>query len=202
MFCTLCQKYTKDSFQVCNCGTLCQNCFRDQYVIYNYEYLIFPQQCAFCGRQLSHEKREVFKNYIRRREEQRQLEEEENDEPVLEEALRRFDEWIRIMKDDQIKEALNLKYDDGRTMRKIAKRRLRKRETVVDYYNAIRKWADGRNLNDQALKDEFIRGLPQHMVHHFKHLEIDTSMMEAVRVAETLEKKIHRNQHRRRRDNN
>ena len=66
MFCIQCQKYTKQTFHVCNCVFLCQNCFLDSYVIYNYEYLIYPETCTLCTRPLSDKRRELLKTYIKK----------------------------------------------------------------------------------------------------------------------------------------
>ena len=56
---------TKQTFHVCSCGFLCQNCFLDSYIIYNYEYLRYPETCMVCARPLSDKKRETLRTYIK-----------------------------------------------------------------------------------------------------------------------------------------
>ncbi len=102
-------------------------------------------------------------------------------------SLKRDDENITI---ELIIEALKLRYEEDRNdisiRNKIAKRVLREGESISQYYNEMRKWADHINMNDATLKFEFIKGLPQFMIEQIIAQGLETCT-DTVRYAKTLE---------------
>ena len=91
---------------------------------------------------------------------------------------------------EEIKELLKLRYDEEADTigirHKIGKRRLKKGESIQDYYREMRLWADKIDLDDETLKYELINGLPQYMIEHIVSRGTDTSI-DVIKQAKRLE---------------
>ena len=108
-------------------------------------------------------------------------------------ALEAYDTMLRNDEGigyDQLKERLIARFDDERInlviRAKIGKRKLKAGESVVDFFNDLRKLADKISLEDQALLYAFISGLGPDMAEHIVCQSPDTAN-QAFQLAKTLE---------------
>ena len=111
----------------------------------------------------------------------------ENDAEEAFDSIRREQPNANI---EEIKELLKLRYDEDDDSigirNKMGKRKLKNGETVNEYYNEIKTWADKINLDDETLKYELINGLPRYMIEHIISGETDSSI-DVIKQARRLE---------------
>ena len=111
----------------------------------------------------------------------------ENDAEEAFDSIRREQPNANI---EEIKELLKLRYDEDDDSigirNKMGKRKLKNGETVNEYYNEIKTWADKINLDDETLKYELINGLPRYMIEHIISREMDSSI-DVIKQARRLE---------------
>jgi hypothetical protein len=108
-------------------------------------------------------------------------------------ALACYDNFLQENEDityDELKEQIILRFDDDRTnlviRSRINNRKLRKEESISDFFNALRRDADKIQLEDPALLVAFLAGLPTHIAEMVTCSQPATAS-EAFQRAKTLE---------------